>query len=237
MLTFASILLVPTAALVGVLRDWRLCLYSLAVLYLLVALIEALAISPLMAGCQLAIGGTTLAVVYLCGRQIFCETHRALVIHGRLPAWEYLFETVVAAVAAVGAALFARAHPLFALPGGMSFAWAWLGLAGLFMIVLAGNILEMGLGLLVFDTGLNLLILSTSLADWWLAILIVELLPIALALLLAVAGIRLSHFGQGVGLDLLLEKAPFVMAKAKPVHIRVRRRSASAQPLRSTARI
>ena len=45
MLTLASILLVPMAALVGVLRQWRLCLYSLAGLYFLVALIDGLAIS------------------------------------------------------------------------------------------------------------------------------------------------------------------------------------------------
>jgi hypothetical protein len=176
-------------------------------------------------------------VIYLSGRQIFTETQQAVVVHGRLPPWEYLFETVVAAVGAVGAALFARAHPLFALPGPVSFAWAWLGLAGLFMIVLAGNILEVGLGLLVFDTGLNLLIVATSMTDWWLAMLVVQLLPIALALLLGVAGIRLSHFGHGVSLDLLLEKAPFVMARARPVRIRVRRRTASTQPLQRTVRI
>src|SRR5438067_882257 len=142
MLTLVSILLVPVAALVGVLRQWRLCLCSLAGLYILVALIDGLAVSWLMAVCQLVIGGTALGVFYLCGRQIFSETHQTLLIHGRLPAWEYLFETVVAAVGAVGAALFARAHPLFALPGPVSFAWAWLGLAGLFMVMLAGNILE-----------------------------------------------------------------------------------------------
>lgn len=236
MLTLASILLIPTAALVGVLRQWRLCLYSLASLYVLVTIIDGLAISWLIAACQLAIGATALGVIYLCGRQIFSETQHAVTVHGRLPAWEYLFETVVAAVAAVGAALFARAHPLFALPGAVSFAWAWLGLAGLFMVVLAGNILEVGLGLLVFDTGLNLLIVSTSMADWWLALLVAQVLPIALALLLAIAGIRLSHFGHGVSLDLLLEKAPFVMARARPVRIRVRRRSASTQPLHRSVR-
>jgi hypothetical protein len=237
MLTLASVLLVPTAALVGVLRQWRWCLYGLAGLYLLVTLVDGLAISWLMAACQLVIGVTALGVVYLCGKQIFSETQQTVVVHGRLPAWEYLFESVVAAVGAVGAALFARAHPLFALPGPVTFAWAWLGLAGLFMVVLAGNILEVGLGLLVFDTGLNLLIVSTSLADWWLALLVVQVLPIALALLLAVAGIRLSHFGHGVGLDLLLEKAPFVMARARPVRIRVRRRTASSQSFQPTVRV
>jgi hypothetical protein len=143
----------------------------------------------------------------------------------------------VAAVGAVGAALFSRAHPLFGLPGPVTFAWAWLGLAGLFMIVLAGNILEVGLGLLVFATGLNLLIVATSLAAWWPALLVVQLLPIALALLVSVAGMRLSHFGHGVSLDLLLDKAPFVMARAKPVRIRVRRGSTSVEALNRTARI
>src|SRR5581483_10321196 len=149
MLAFASIMLVPTAALVGVLRQWRLCLYSLGVLYLLVAVIEAITLNWALAGSQLVVGATTLAITFLAGRQIFEETH-AQVIHGRLPAWEYLFEIVVAAVGAVGAALFARAHPLFGLPGSVSFAWTWLGLAGLFMVVLASNIMEVGLGLLVF---------------------------------------------------------------------------------------
>ena len=237
MLTAAAILLVPAAVFVGVLRQWRLCLYGLGLLFAMVAIIDGVAISPLIAGCQIAAGATALAVMYLCGGQIFSETQQPLVVHGRLPAWEYLFETIVAVVGAVGAALFARAHPLFGLPGPVTFAWAWLGLAGLFMIVLASNILEAGLGLLVFATGLNLLIVATSLAAWWPALLVVQLLPIMLALLVSVAGMRLSHFGHGVGLDLLLDKAPFVMARAKPVRIRVRRGSNSVEALSRTARI
>ncbi len=237
MLTFAAILLVPTAALVGVLRQWRLCLYSLALLFLMVGGIEAMAISPLLAACQIVVGATALGVLYLCGQQIFTEIQQPLVVHGRLPAWEYLFETIVTAVAAVGAALFARAHPLFGLSGPVTFAWAWLGLAGAFMVVLAGNILEVGLGLVVFASGLNLLVVATSPGEWWPALLLMQLLPIALALLVSLAGIRLSHFGHGVGLELLLDKAPFVMARARPVRIRVRRASGAAQVFRRTARI
>ena len=234
MLTVAAILLVPAAAFVGVLRQWRLCLGSLAALFLLVAVVQAAAISPLLAGCQVVVGATAITVMYLCGRQIFSETHQALIVHGRLPAWEYLFETIVAAVGAVGAGLFARAHPLFGLPGPVTFAWTWLGVAGLFMVVLAGNILEVGLGLMVFATGLNLLIVATSLANWWPALLVVQLSPIALALLVSVAGVRLSHFGHGVALDLLLEKAPFVVAQTRPVRIRVRR---GAGAFHRTARV
>jgi len=231
-LLLASLLLVPAAAGVGVLRQWRLCLYSLGLLYLLAAIMQGLAVSPIVAVCQIVIGATALAVVYLGAQHIFSETH-AYVIHGRLPAWEYLFETVVAAVAAVGAALFARAHPLFGLPGPVSFAWAWLGLAGLFMVVLANNIIEVVLGLLVFDAGLNLLVVSTSLTDWWLALVIVQVLPLALALLMSIAGIRLSHLGHGVMLDVLNEKAPFVVSRAGPVRIRVRRKEATVPIRRS----
>jgi len=224
MLALAGILLVPAAACVGVLRQWRACLLSLGLLYILLALMEGLAIGPRIAVSQLIVGLTTLAVVSLSARQIFAET-QSYVIHGRLPGWEYLFESLVAAVAAVGAALFARAHPLFSLPGPVSFAWTWLGLAGLFMVVLASNIIEVGLGLLVFDAGLNLLILSTSAGEWWLSLIIVQVIPIALALLIAIAGIRLSHLGHGVSLDVLKEKAPFVMGHTGPVRIRVRRRN------------
>ncbi len=237
MLTFAAILLVPAAAFVGVLRQWRVCLLSLGVLFLLVAAIDALAVSPIMAACQVVIGATALGLMYLCGQQIFSETHEALVVHGRLPAWEYLFETIVALVAAVGAWLFSRAHPLFGLPGPVTFAWAWLGLAGAFMVVLAGNVLEVGLGLVVFATGLNLLVISASPAEWWAGLLMVQLLPIALALLVSLAGIRLSHFGHGVALELLRDKAPFVMARARPVRIRVRRGPGATESLRETARI
>jgi hypothetical protein len=227
MLTAAAVLLVPTAVFVGVLRQWRRCLASLALLFLLAAVLEAAAISPLIAACQAVVGATAIGVMYLCGQQIFSETHETLIVHGRLPAWEYLFETIVVAVGAIGAALFARAHPLFGLPGPVTFGWTWLGVAGLFMVVLAGNILEVGLGLMVFSTGLNLLIVATSLASWWPALLVVELTPIAIALLVSVAGVRLSHFGHGVGLELLLEKAPFVVSRSRPVRIRVRRGSDS----------
>jgi hypothetical protein len=234
-LTAVSVLLVPAAVLVAVLRQWRRCLYALGVLYVLVALIEARTLGLALAGSQLVVGATALAVVFLAGRQIFRES-RSQVIHGRLPAWEYLFETVVAGVGAVGAGLFARAHPLFALSGSVSFAWAWLGLAGLFMVVLASNILEVGIGLLVFDAGLNLLIVSTSSGEWWLALLVVQVLPIGLALLVSVAGIRLAHLGHGVGLDLLQEKAPFVVARSGPVRIPVRRPSSAADSLRRPLR-
>jgi hypothetical protein len=236
MLMAAALLLVPAAALIGVLRQWRRCLLSLGALFILVAVVLQ-AVDPTIALCQLISGATTLAVMFLCGRQIFSETHQTLLVHNRLPTWEYLFESIVAAVAAVGAALFARAHPLFGLPGPVTFSWAWLGLAGLFMIVLAANILEVGLGLVVFATGLNLLIVATSLAVWWPALVAVQLMPIAVALLISVAGIRLSHFGHGVGLDLLLDKAPFVMAAARPVRIQVRRRDAGPESLTPPAGI
>ncbi len=227
MLIAASVLLVPAAAFVGVLRRWRLCLISLGLLYALVATIEGLSIGPVFALSQVVAGATTLIILFTSARQVFSETH-TYVIHGRLPAWEYLFETVVAAVGAVGAGLFARAHPLFGLAGPVSFSWAWLGLAGLFMIVLASNVLEVTLGLLVFDAGLNLLVLTTSAAEWWLALMVVQTLPIALALALSITSLKLSHAGQGVGLDVLREKAPFVMAGARPVRIRVRARSSRA---------
>ncbi|HLG74036.1 MAG TPA: hypothetical protein VK009_26755 [Chloroflexota bacterium] len=230
MLIAAAVLLVPAAAFIGVFRQWRRCLLSLGALFLLVGIV-LMVVNPTIAVCQMISGATALAVMFLCGRQIFSETHQALVVHNRLPAWEYLFESIVAAVAAVGAALFARAHPLFGLPGPVTFSWVWLGLAGLFMVVLAGNILEVGLGLVVFATGLNLLIVATSLATWWPALLAVQLVPIAVALLTSVAGIRLSHFGHGVGLDLLLDKAPFVMASARPVRIQVRSRVTTPESL------
>lgn len=231
-----AILLVPAAACVGVLRQWRWCLWSLGALYLLVSVLEMLTIAPLQGLCQIVAGATALGVVFLGANQIFAETH-TYVIHGRLPGWEYLFESVVAAVAAVGAALFAHAHPLFGLEAPVSFAWAWLGLAGLFMVVLASNILEVTVGLLVLDAGLNLLILSTGTADWWLALLVAQLLPIALALLMSVAGIRLSHFGHAVTLDVLLDKAPFVVSHSGPIRIKVRRRTAPPSGLRRSARI
>jgi len=234
-LTLAAILLVPSAAFVAVLRQWRVCLASLAALFLLVTLIDGLAVGALTAACQLVVGATALGVLYLGGQQIFAETHEALVVHSRLPTWEYLFESVVAAVGAVGAWLFSRAHPLFGLPGPVTFAWAWLGLAGAFMVVLAGNIVEVGLGLVVFSTGLSLLVMAAAPTAWWPALMLVQLLPLALALMVSLAGIRLSHFGHGVGLELLLEKAPFVMARARPVRIRVRRGGRATQAARRTA--
>jgi hypothetical protein len=88
----------------------------------------------------------------------------------------------------------------------------------------------------VFDAGLNLLIVSTSSGEWWLALLVVQVLPIGLALLVSVAGIRLAHLGHGVGLDLLQEKAPFVVARSGPVRIPVRRPSSAADSLRRPLR-
>lgn len=222
MLIVASALLIPVAALVAVLRQWRLCLYSLGFLFFLVGIIESLTINPVLGLAKLIAGATAVSILYLSAREAFSETHNPE-IHGTLPRWEYLFESVVAAVAAVGVALFSRVHPLFGLPGAVTFAWAWLGLVGLIMIVLATNILEVGVGLLVFFSGLDLLVFSTSLTDWWAPLMIVSLVPIAIAFLVGMLGLELSRQGHSLRLDILEEKAPFVVGQSSPVRIKVRR--------------
>ncbi|MDE3077098.1 MAG: hypothetical protein KGJ86_16910 [Chloroflexota bacterium] len=234
MLIVLSAILIPTAALIAVLRQWRLCLYCLGLLFLLVGGIESLTIHPLLGLSKMVAGITAVVVLFISAQEAFSETHLAE-IHGTLPRWEYLFETVAASVAAVGTILFARSHPLFGLSGPVTFAWTWLGLVGLIMIVLATNILEVGVGLLVFFSGLDLLVFATSLTDWWAALMVLRLAPIAIAFLVGLLGLELSQQGHSLRLDALKEKAPFVLGQTTPIRIKVRRRR-SGTPLSTGGR-
>ena len=222
MLIAASVLLIPVAVGVGVARRWRRCLLSLLGLFLLVGIIEGATVRPVLGLAKFLAGATAVAVLYVSAREAFSET-RVSEIHGKLPRWEYLFESVAAVVAALGTGLFARAHPLFGLSAPVTFAWAWLGLVGLIMIVLATNILEVGVGLLVFFSGLDLLVFATSLAGWWAALMVVELVPIAIAFLIGLLSLELSRLGHSLRLDALEDKAPFVVGQQAPVRIKVRR--------------
>ncbi|MHB8618938.1 MAG: hypothetical protein ACYDAG_05080 [Chloroflexota bacterium] len=233
MLIAITALLVPAAAAVGVLRRWRICLSSLAALFVLLAIIEGTAIDPLLGLAQAVAGGTAVAILFVSARQAFSNT-RLPEIHRHLPTWEYLFESVVAAVAAIGALFFARVHPLFGLSGPVTFAWAWLGLSGLFMAILAANVFELGLGLLILCAGLDLLVLATSLSSSWAGLAILEMSPIGIAVLVGLLGLRLSQLGHSLTLDALKEKAPFVVGQGGPIRVKVRRRH---NPLRKAGAV
>ncbi|MGH2468845.1 MAG: hypothetical protein ACRDGF_02135, partial [Chloroflexota bacterium] len=83
--------------------------------------------------------------------------------------------------------------------------------------------LEVGVGLLVFFSGLDLLVFATSLAAWWAALMVVGLVPIAIAFLIGLLSLELSRLGHSLRLDALEEKAPFVVGHPAPVRIKVRR--------------
>jgi hypothetical protein len=206
-----------------VLREWKWCLYSLGALFLLAGLVEVLAISWEIGLAAIVAGLTAVTILFVAARSAFSET-KDPEIHGSLPTWEYLFETIVAGVAATGAIFFARAHPLFGLSEPVTFAWVWLGLAGLFMIVLATNTLEISLGILVLFSGVNMVVFATSLSESPLGVFFLELAPIGLALLLGLLTVRLSRLGHSLKLSVLKEKAPFMISSTTPVRIKVRRR-------------
>jgi hypothetical protein len=185
---FILIPLVLVASLLSVAFDWRLSLAALWSVHLLVALWLALVATPEVALAK-AITGTTVCLLLwpslralYGGEQGF--TRHVLDLAGPRSTEEpfMLFGAVLAAAAAVTLSV---AFPL--VEGASNFAWYWLALLGLLLIVLSRDIVRIGLGLLLLVNAVDLVDTMVSRNQALFAIAARSSVAIALAFALALS--------------------------------------------------
>jgi len=147
--------LVLVASLLSTSISWRIALASLWVVHMLLAAWLWLVATPELALAK-AITGTTIVILLIPSmRTLFAapkgggerrQARRLLDLTGPRAADEP-FMLLGALLAAAAAIVVSQAFPL--VEGASNFAWYWLALLGLLLIVLSRDIVRVGLGLLL----------------------------------------------------------------------------------------
>ncbi len=152
--------LVLIASLLSVSVDWRLTLGSLWAVHLLVGLWLAVVATPEVALAKAITGTTVCALLWPSLRALNQGTRESrlparlvLDLVGSRSADEpfMLFGALLAATAAITLSI---AFPL--VEGASNFAWYWLALLGLLLVVLSRDIVRIGLGLLLLINAVDL---------------------------------------------------------------------------------
>jgi len=152
--------LVLVASLLSVSVSWQLALASLWLVHLLVAAWLWLVATPEVALAKAITGTTIAALLYPSMRTLFSAPHgerrqarRLLDLHGPRGTDEP-FMLLGALLAAAAAIAVSQAFPL--VEGASNFAWYWLALLGLLLIVLSRDVVRVGLGLLLLVNAVDL---------------------------------------------------------------------------------
>jgi len=157
---FILIPLVLVASLLSVSIDWRLSLGALWVVHLLVGLWLLVVVTPEVALAKVITGTTVCALLWPSLRTLYQgndearrQARRVLDLAGPRSTDEpfMLFGAVLAAAAAITLSI---AFPL--VEGASNFAWYWLALLGLLLVVLSRDIVRIGLGLLLLVNAVDL---------------------------------------------------------------------------------
>jgi hypothetical protein len=156
---FILIPLALVASLLSISVDWRLALGALWVVHLLVSMWLAVVVTPEVALAKAITGTTVCLLLWPSLRALYStgdareQTSHALGLAGPRSTEEpfMLFGAVLAAAAAATLSL---AFPL--VEGASNFAWYWLALLGLLLIVLSRDIVRVGLGLLLLVNAVDL---------------------------------------------------------------------------------
>lgn len=143
LLTLAGFLL--TAGLILMWRGWRLALFSLFALYLILGASLAESVSSGVALVKPLVGVMVLLILYPAGFRLQQE---------RLPTvTRWPFRMAMLLLAGVGAYGLHFRFPWPDVPDHLGYAAWWLILSGLFIIFLAADPFRAGIGLLVYETG------------------------------------------------------------------------------------
>ena len=152
--------LVLVASLLSISVSWQVALISLWLVHLLVAGWLWLVATPEVALAKAITGTTIVALLYPSMRVLFAsragdrrQTRRALDVHGPR-ATDEPFMLLGALLAAAAAIAVSQAFPL--VEGASNFAWYWLALLGLLLIVLSRDVVRIGLGLLLLVNAVDL---------------------------------------------------------------------------------
>jgi hypothetical protein len=157
------VLLIPlvlVASALSVSVDWRLALASLWLVHILVAAWLWTVATPEVALAKAITGTTVAALLFPSLRTLNArtdqaqrQTRRLLDVHGPSSTDEP-FMLLGALLAAAAAIAVSQAFPL--VEGANNFAWYWLALLGLLLMVLSRDILRVGLGLLLLVNAVDL---------------------------------------------------------------------------------
>lgn len=198
--------LVLVASLLSISVNWRIALGSLWAVHLLVSLWLSLVSTPEVALAKAITGTTVCALLWPSlriqsagGDDARRQARRALDVLGPRSTDEgfMLFGALIAAAAAIALSL---AFPL--VEGASNFAWYWLALLGLLLIVLSHDIVRVGLGLLLLVNAIDLVDTMVARNQGVFSIGARSVVAISLALALALTWSYLQARGSRyLGLD------------------------------------
>ena len=152
--------LVLVASLLSISVDWRIALASLWLVHVLVAAWLWIVATPEVALAKAITGTTIVGLLYPSLRTLYTGSHEArrqtrrlIDIHGPRSTDEP-FMLLGALLAAAAAIAISQAFPL--VEGASNFAWYWLALLGLLLMILSRDIVRVGLGLLLLVNAVDL---------------------------------------------------------------------------------
>ena len=152
--------LVLVASLLSISVSWQIALASLWLVHILVAAWLWLVATPEVALAKAITGTTVVALLFPSMRSLFStppgerrQGRRGLDLHGPR-ATDEPFMLLGALLAAAAAIAISQAFPL--VEGASNFAWYWLALLGLLLIVLSRDVVRVGLGLLLLVNAVDL---------------------------------------------------------------------------------
>lgn len=156
------VMLVVVASLLSISVEWHVAAVCLWLVHILVSVWLAVVATPELAISK-AVTGTTVCLLLIPSLRAFSQARasagttgmrRLVVVAGTQPTDEP-FMLVGAFLAAAAAIALSFAFPL--VEGGSNFAWYWLTILGLLLIMLSRDIVRIGLGLLLLLNAVDLL--------------------------------------------------------------------------------
>lgn len=159
--------LLITGTVLVVLEDWRLNLWALLAQYVMVSLLLVRVMPLRVALIKVIVGGLVCMILYLTARHARWRRQPAAAegpyeLPSVAPFFDVLpmnvwFRMLVAVLAAVVTHAVGTKYTLLDEPVGISQACYWLVLTGLLVVVLARDPLKVGMGLLTFQAGFEVL--------------------------------------------------------------------------------
>lgn len=195
------LVLLVTGTIIIVLEDWRACLWALLAQYVLVGLLLVNVIPLPVALVKVVVGGIVCGILFLTARRV--RWGRELVERQEPdqpgPAFRDIFSMnlgfrlVLAVLAALVSYALASRYAFLEQPEGVARACYWLGSIGLLTVIVSRDPFKIGLGLLTFQAGFEVLFAAMENSLSVAALLGVVNLLIALAIsYLATAQIAIS---------------------------------------------
>ncbi len=159
--------LLITGAVLIVFEDWRLTLWALLAQYVMVSLLLVRVMPLRVALIKVIVGGMVCMILYLTARHARWRRQSAAIEgHHEFPSVAPFFDVLpmnvwfrllVAVLAAVVTHAVGTKYALVDEPIGVSQACYWLVLTGLLVVILARDPLKVGVGLLTFQAGFEVL--------------------------------------------------------------------------------